>query len=99
MIVHVHAWYRPGSSAGFDWYREESQAARAFAEDVKSALVDTSRNNETYCCYQFEMEVDNGLSDQAITDAVDAELDDRSESSSKFWPANAKELSRAASEA
>jgi hypothetical protein len=99
MIVHVHAWYLPGSSAGFDWYREEGHAAKAFAEDVRSAMTDPSRANEVYCCYQFEMHVEDGLSAQAITDAVDAELDDRSESSSKFWPANAKELSRAASEA
>ena len=99
MIVHVHAWYMPGSSAGFDWYREEGNAAKAFAQDVQSALTDQSRSSEVYCCYQFEMEVKDGLSAQAITDAVDAELDERSESTSKFWPANAKELSRAATEA
>jgi hypothetical protein len=27
MIVHVHAWYLPGSRSGFDWYREEGHAA------------------------------------------------------------------------
>jgi hypothetical protein len=58
-------------------------------------MTDPSRANEVYCCYQFEMQVEDGLSAQAIKDAVDAELDDRSESSSKFWPANAKELSSA----
>ncbi|MBK6616620.1 hypothetical protein [Ottowia sp.] len=94
--VFVHAWYLPGSSAGFDWYRSQDAADAAYTQDVNDALKDPARKGETYCCYRFDVQVPLGLSDEAVTDRIDADLDELSESATKFWPANAKELSQEA---
>lgn len=94
--VFVHAWYTPGSSAGFDWYHEEGPAKIAYAQDVKDAMEDPGRKDEVYCCYFFEVSVPASMSDNEVTDEIDGQLDDLSEGAATFWPPNAKELSAAA---
>lgn len=93
--VFVHAWYTPGSSAGFDWYHEEGPAKIAYAQDVKGALEEPARKDETYFCYFFEVSVPVSLGNNEVTDLIDAQLDDLSEAAVTFWPQNAKELSAA----
>jgi hypothetical protein len=92
----VHAWYRPGNSAGFDWFHEEDHAKIAYAQDVKGAIENPARQAEAYCCYLFDVSVPVGLSDNEVTDLIDGQLDDLSAAAVKFWPQNAKELSAAA---
>ena len=90
--VYVHAWYIPGSSAGFNWFHEEGFARTAYAEDVKDSLQDISAKSNLYCCYFFEVSIRDSMSNSEVTEVIDSMIDELCAASSTFWPENAKQL-------
>ena len=95
MKIFVHAWYTQGHSAGFDWYRQEEPAHEAYENAVKVSEQQLKDGGAVDCQYRYIVELANDMTDEQITLAIDADLDDRSEASAVFWPANAKELTLA----
>jgi hypothetical protein len=97
MKVFVHAWYTHGQSAGFDWYRDPKHAQEAYESGVKEAEQQVKDGGPVECQYRYDVELAHDMTGEQITLAIDADLDDRSEASEVFWPANAKELTLALS--
>ena len=90
--VYVHAWYTPGSSAGFNWFHKEGLARTAYAEDVKDSLQHISGTRNVYCCYFFEVSIPDSISTSEVTEVIDSMIDELCAAPSTFWPENAKQL-------
>lgn len=98
MKLFVHAWYIKGSSAGFNWFWKQENADAAYEKAVQAAKDQQAATGIIECQYRYDFVLTSALSADEITDAIDAELDDRSESADVFWPENAKELTLATEE-
>lgn len=72
MKAHVCAWSYEGGG-GFDWYFTAEAADKAFEEEQGNCL-NPRLFAEGWTAYRFDVEVQDGLSNDEVTNAIDADL-------------------------
>lgn len=72
MKAHVCAWDYEGGG-GFDWYFTAKAADKAF-EKEKGNCLDPKLNAGGWTAYRFDVEVRDGLTNDEVTNAIDADL-------------------------